>query len=319
MNFWFMELHSDRRVLPIGKMLSWNENEGTVRYVLGFSYEDGLKLHVIENCREMESKLEETHRDAEKSHLLNLSSRLEKVMIGENEYLSHSSQSSPMWEGSDISLFYEFMREGWIAPEELKYTDWRSLGLYSYNIECGKIPEVDGEIELVYHTDPKCSFVEWEFPLKIGEPRDISLENIPCYINNSYLLDIYDDIEKIYSDPRAREMYSEEQIADMKEKAIETMGEHCPRDMRYVVIEYECDEDISFHFDFPERLNKKIGVASGNSTSVSVVMITQKPDKERGTHGMPLKAAVLQAPVAQNTTEVSVELFYISIRTSTRC
>ncbi len=317
MNFGALEIHTDRKVLPIGETISWNEDDGTLRYVLGFSYENGLRLHVIENYyeREHEQEYEETHREVTKSRLLNEFPSLTKVTIGEKEYLSHSAQGSPMRYTDDISLFCEFMREGWSAPEELKYIDWEHLALYSYDIEYGEIPEIDGEVGLVYKKVPKYSFVEWQFLLKIGEPYDCSLESgsktIPCFINNVYLIDVFEEIEKTYSDPRAREKFSEEQLADMKRRAVEITEQHCPRDMRYVVIEYECNEDISFCFDLTESLDKKIGTASGNSASL--VMVTHKTDKSAGEHGLPLKSSVLQTPVAQDITEISVELFYISI------
>ncbi len=317
MNFGALELHTDRKVLPIGKWLSRIEDDGTLRYVLGFSYENGLKLHVIENYYECEHEheYEETQREVTKSRLFNEFPSLTKVTIREKEYLSHSGQGSPMRYTDDISLFCEFMREGWSAPEELKYMDWEHLALYSYDIECGEIPEIDGKVGLVYKKEPKHLFVEWEIPLKIGEPYDCSLEscgkNIPCFINNVYLLDVFEEIEKTYSDPKAREKFSEKQLADMKRRAIEVTEEHCPRDMRYVVIEYECDENISFCFDLTERLDKKTEPTSGGS--MSLFLVTHKTDKSAGEHGLPLKSSVLQTPVAQDITEIPVELFYISI------
>lgn len=313
MNFWALELHPDRKIFPIGKTVYKDDYpDDWLRYIVGFSYEDGVKLHVIE--RYVERKEEKTYRDSIKNSLLSEYPQLEKVIVGDDVFRADSSVCYPMKYCQDISLFYEFINGGLEIPEELKYEDWEHLALYSYYIECEKMPESCNDIELVYRKKPKYSFVEWEIPLKIGEPYDFSLESggrtIQCYINNVHLLDFFDEIEKQCSDPRVIEAYSAEQIAEMKRKAIEAAEEHCSRDMRYAVIEYECDDDSFLNFDFTSHLNEEIKVIMGDSTSFTFIM-SAKPDKEYGTHGLPLKAAVIQHPVPESVTEISVELFYI--------
>lgn len=311
MNFWALELHPDRKTLPIGKTVYMNDQ--WLRYIVGLSYENNLKLHVIEDY--VERKEEKTYRDSVKNFLLSVYPRLEKIIIGEDVFQSSHSECSPMKYCQDVSLFYEFISGGLEIPEDLKFADWDRLALCSYDIECEKMPEIcdNGDnIELIYRKEPRYSFVEWEFPLKMGEPYDFSLEGdrtIQCYINNVYLLDFYDQIEKQCADPRVTEAYSAEQIADMKTKAIEAAEEQIPRDMRYVVIEYECD-GFFLNFDFTSHLNEEIKVITGNSTSSTFIM-SAKPDKEYGTHGLPLKAAVISQPVPESLTEISVELFYI--------
>ena len=316
MNFWTLELHPDRKVLPVGKTVYKNEYSDEwynfLRYIVGFSYEDKLRLHIIE--RYVERKEEKTYRDSIKNSLLSDYPSLEKVIIGDDVFRSDSSTSSPMKYCQDISLFYEFINGGLEIPEDLKYEDWEQLALYSYDIECDKVPEIRENIELVYRKKPKYSFVEWEIPLKIGEPyADFSLESdngtVWFYINNVYLMDIYEEIEKQYADPRVTERYSAEQIAELKENMIKATEEHCPRDMRYVVIEYECGGDYYLNFDFRSYLDEDIEVITGGSSST--FFISAKPDKEFGAHGLPLKAAVIQRPVHESVTEVMAELFYV--------
>lgn len=308
MNFWALELHPGRKTPAIGKTV-YMDDRG-LRYIVGFSYEDKLKLHVIENY--VERKEEKTYRDSVKNCLLYVYPGLEKIIIGEDVFQSNHSECSPLKFTLDISLFYEFISGGLEIPEELKYEDWECLALYSYDIECSEMPESCDNIELVYRKEPRYSFVEREFPLKIGEPYDFSLDGdrmIQCYINNVYLLDFYDEIEKQCSDPRVTEAYSEEQIADMKGKAIEAAEEQIPREMRYAVIEYECD-GFFLNFDFTTHLNEEIKVITGDPTSSAFIM-SAKPDKKYGTHGLPLKAHIIPHPVPESVTEISVELVYI--------
>jgi hypothetical protein len=73
--------------------------------------------------------------------------------------------------------------------------------------------------------------------------------------------------------------------------------------MYYPVIEYECEEDISFQFYSKRWLDEE------PIHNNSAMIFFMKSDEPTGKLGLKLKAAVIQEPMAANTVTIEAELF----------
>ncbi|KPU42469.1 hypothetical protein OXPF_42540 [Oxobacter pfennigii] len=124
------------------------------------------------------------------------------------------------------------------------------------------------------------------------------------YIHRVYLMDIWEEIERSFSDPRHLERMSEVDLLKMKKSFFEQLEVICPRGMYFPVIEYEAEDDISFEFHTVEYLNSRHEILSKNG-SIGIIIT---PDQPIGRHGMKLKSAVIQSPVSKETEMLYVEL-----------
>ena len=71
-------------------------------------------------------------------------------------------------------------------------------------------------------------------------------------------------------------------------------------------IEYECSKDLNLQFYSKEYL-KSVPITHKGSSSF--FMMSLKPDKEIGTHNLPLKGCVIQTAVSPDTIKIAAELF----------
>ena len=147
----------------------------------------------------------------------------------------------------------------------------------------------------------------WQIPEWL---KNEEWDKVQCFINNVTLLDVWKDTEEHLkqrlSDTKYAEHLSEEQLQEINEHCHKVLEQSCLKGICYIGIEYECSKDISLQFYSKEFL-KSVPVAHKGSSSF--LMMRLKPDKELGTHNLPLKGCVIQTAVSPDTIKIAAELF----------
>lgn len=240
-------------------------------------------------------------------------------------YEVESAASGPM-KNSDyceaMMLFLRMCEAGWhISNDSVFYeAGWDSLVLTQIELrgELETLPDWTKEMQVQVDCIPENGVIEQSVQLECGMASEIPfyLENgtqAICYINKVYLLDVWAEEEKKFADPVYRERMlqhvSEEQLEQMKEQLFAALEPQCPRGKHYMVLEYECTEDISLAFYDKAYLD---GIEKPKKGSTSVLLMRVKPDEETGTHGLKLRGCVIQKPLDAETKELEAELFSYS-------
>jgi len=239
-----------------------------------------------------------------------------KVFIGENEfevdYLEQQRLNTQDWES--LMIIIKFLNAGWQA-DEIDYQDINMLFLTSIKLngDYNSIPDFNQNSELHFVMGPQsvAHLVEKPITLPIGGiyPEKLTFQDAMTgeehwvQINRVYLADMWEETDKIFSNPKFQEQMSSEELVQMRLDFENKLLEICPKGMYFPVIEYECEEDISLQFYSKAFLDAK---PVQKSSSMGFII---RPDKSEGILGFRLKAAVIQEPVPVNTVAVEAELF----------
>ncbi len=279
------------------------------------------KVHHRKSC------MEDTHREQMK-HSMKLERNrgffmhIRSLQVG-NSVLETTGATSGNMQNGDYSeaylLFTQFLRAGWrVAENSPFYTvSWKRLAITNIELceEMEQLPEWSDEVWITYDTSPKEHAVELPITLEIGKSEDLKFSSqdgrdVICYINGVYLTDVWAEEEKKFADPTYQERMlqhvSVEQLEQMKEQLFEGLAQICPKGMCFPVIEYECMENVGLRFMDKEYLDSTEKPCKGSTTSILMMM---KPDAENGSHGLKLRACVIQTPVEPGTERVEAELF----------
>ncbi|NLY71096.1 MAG: hypothetical protein GX076_05380 [Clostridiales bacterium] len=262
-------------------------------------------------------------RTDERIDAINPFQSVSKVFIDEKEFEVYSSEyrrlSTQDW---DIILtISRFLNNGW-QPDGIGYQNIDMLFLTSLKLEGDyvSIPTFDEKPKLHFITAPSTVVHQVEKPVTLvigGKYPDKLLfldattsEEHWVQINRVYLLDIWEEMDKTFADPRIQDLMSSEEIAQARLNCQKHLLEICPRGMYFPVIEYECEENITLQFYSKSFLDAK---PLGGSGSMAFLI---RPDKPRGILGLKLKAAVIQEPIPANTSKIEAELFQCIFTTS---
>lgn len=241
---------------------------------------------------------------------------VQKVFIGEREFEVHRSEYRRLdrqdWE--HLLLIVRFLNQGWRPDdvddqhvERLFLTGLKLEGVYPAIPDFGPNPEVRvlAEPHRVTHQ------VEQPVTLTVGghDPDPIVVQDAACgeehwiRIHRVYLLDVWEEVEKIFADPVFREQRTPEEIARARRECEQYLPEICPRGMYFPVVEYECGDDMTVQFYSRSFLDAK--PAPGNRSMGFIV----RPEQRADTPGLKLKAAVIQEPVPAGTVTIEAEIF----------
>lgn len=222
-------------------------------------------------------------------------------------------------------LFMRMRETGWNIPKDSVFyeTGWDSLVLTKINLqnEFERLPNWTETMQVVVDCIPQSGVVELAVCLECGKSSELQFQledgtNATCYINNVYLMDVWAEEEKRFADPVYRERMlqhvSEEELEQMKEQLFRALEPQCPKGKYYMVLEYECTEDVSLAFYATEYLDYMEKPKEGGTGSASVLFMRVKPDEETGTHGLKLRGCVIQKPLEAETKELEAELFSYS-------
>ena len=239
-----------------------------------------------------------------------------KVFIGEEEFEVHSSKHRRLsiQDCECILILSELLRNGW-KPEGIDFQsiDMLFLASLELNGDYTAIPAF-GENPVLRFTmgpDSVPCLVEQPITLTIGgEYQDklwfqdaLTGEKHWVWINRLYLLDMWAEMAKTFTNPKLQEQMTPEQIAKAKSDFEERFLEICPMGMCFPVIEYECEEGISLNFYSKAYLD---AMPVHRNSSIGFIVGTDQPV---GIKGLKLKAAVIEEPVPWDTLSIEAELF----------
>jgi len=299
---------------------------GVVRY--------GLKLHIIileydeqyrQQIEEMEiselcdvTHVHETNRitlkDREK--VTQPFSAIKSVFMGDIEFEVSGSENHRLSVQDEESVLFlsELLRNGW-NPEGIDYQDIDMLFLTSLELvgDFTKIPDFESN-SLLHFTMRKDStsyvveqpvklIVNGEYPEKLWFKNEKTGEEHWAQINRVYLLDMWVEMERTFSEPKLLKQMTKEQLSKTKKDFEEIFLEICPKGMCYPIVEYECEECISLQFHTKKFLDSE---PAYNNHAMGFRVGTEKTT---GILGMKLKAAIIQEPVTVNTVIIEAELF----------
>ena len=340
MNFAFFDLLYSKaqfdEIKVIGKEV---EKNGRLYHIIGMTLkEKKATLYVLE---QKESSIEEEYFQ-EKTPRVSLKRSMEDRK--NSSFFMHIREFRALEEGKEATvyevkgassgpiknsdycegmlLFLRMREAGWNIPKDSVFYEagWDSLCLTEITLrdELETLPDWTKEMQVQVDCIPESGMIELEVQLECGKASEVSfyLENgtlATCYINKVYLMDVWAEEEKRFADPVYRERMlqhvSEEQLEQMKEQLFAVLESHCPRGKYYMVLEYECTEDISLTFYDKEYLDY---VEKPKEGGASALLMNVKPNEGTGTHGLKLRGCVIQKPLEAKTHTLDAELFSYS-------
>ncbi len=305
--------------------------EGHPGHIIGMTRKDRqVRLYILEQCEpleDMEPYAERTRREQMKQSMQSERNRgffmhIRSFQCGDRVLETAGATCGNMQNGDYAEcylLFTQFLQAGWRVSEDSPFytVGWKRLAITNIELreEMEQLPEWSDEVWITYDTMPKEGAVELPITLEIGKTKDLSFSlqdgrDVTCYVNRVYLTDVWAEEERKFADPVYRERMlqyvSEEQLEQMKEQLFEGIAQICPKGMCFPVIEYECTENVGLRFLDGEYLDTAEKPSKGSATSILMMM---KPDAETGSHGLKMRACVIQTPVEPGTERVEAELF----------
>ena len=241
-----------------------------------------------------------------------------KVSIGDLELTAGGSRGSLcgglQWDKA--ALFVQFLLNDW-NPSGIDTKEIAAMYLTNLEFEgtYDAIPTFEKEVPIRFSMNPGHTSQLAELPvtLRVGVEYPDMLyfadkeggERHWAQINRVTLYDMWAEMEKNFDDPRMKEQFTPEELVEHKAEFEEHFSEICPKGKCYVVVEYECEEDISLQFYSKAWLEAE-PVQSGSASSIGFIM---SPDEPAGKLGLKLKAAIIPEPVAPDTNSIEAELF----------
>jgi len=304
--------------------------QGTQMHLLILQYDESYQQSVEE--REAEELYEDP--DIPRSNRMALSTRgieaknpfdsVLKVCIDEREFDVFTSENRRlgMQEWESILIIAEFLKNGW-QPDGIDYQDIDMIFLSSLKLEGDytSIPDFNQNAKMRFVKGQHCVVRQVEKPITLvigGQYPDklffrdeTTGEEHWVQINRVYLLDMWEEMEKTFANPKLQEHMTSEEIKKARLDFEKRFSEICPRGMYFPVIEYECEEDISLQFYSQAYLDAS---PVDRGTSIGFILTPEQPT---GVLGLKLKSAVIQEPVPENTDRIEAELFnYLFSETS---
>lgn len=343
MNFeYFQELNSNTKFDEI-KVIGRDVNKDNRWYhIIGMTWKDKkVTLYVLELSDYLSEEegfyKEATPRNSLKNSMeeqrnQNFFMHIREFQSGEKTYETAGATGTPL-KYSDYSeaylLFLKMMDAGWRVPEDSPFYNisWELFTIIEIRLqeELEYLPEWTEDMQVLVDSAPESYAVELPVFLKCGESKELRFlmadkKEAICYINKVYLIDMWEEEEKRFSDPDYKERMllhmSENEFKQMKEQFFKILEEHCPKGKYYIGIEYECtEENISLKFYDREYLDQRPEPKAGSATAM---LMRIKPDMETGVHGLKLYGDVIQKPLDRETKEIEAELFSYSKRIQKR-
>lgn len=325
----------------IGKDVEW---DGVFYHVMGMTLKDKkAMLHVLEFDRTKEDvwdddglcdeeilqrlrpreqtpreRMKESARQKERSMFLHM----REFKSNGTSYEMSGGQSGTLRNGDygeAYFLFYRMRQAGWRLTEASVFyeADWEVLAITECELreEYEHLPDVDEPFEISYDVMPTDCVLELPVTLEVGQEATLSFpmtdgQTAECYINKVYMMDMWAEEEKRFADKEYRERMlahvSEEELEHMKQRLFEALAETCPRGQHYMVVEYECTQDVALRFYDKGYLDTVPQPKAGSASSL--VMIA-KPEEKLGSHGLKLQGCIIQTPLPPETTRLAAELF----------
>lgn len=297
---------------------------GTELRLLSLIFDESFYDRITEiEAEELNQEIAESNRKHLKYHIKNdvknpfLS--VQKLSIGEKEFKADLLESWRLdkQDYKSIMTIAKFLENGW-QPAEMEYHSFDCLLMNSLKI-CGdyeSIPDFSSELELRLEKGPynETHLVEKPIALTIGKDYKDKIifkdedtgEEHWFMINRVYLTDMWEEINKVFSNPKLKEQMAPGEIEKSRKDFEEKFKDLCPKGMYYPIIEYESEDDIYLQFFSKSFLDAK---PFNKGRSMGFII---RPDQPTGFLGLKLKAAIIQEPVPKDTETIEAELFQYS-------
>lgn len=308
-------------ILVIGKTIEQNNKK---IHIIGMTLEDEVKLYIIEPYNEPENCNDRKKGVCNQRKILKEQEKEGDFLDCSDFYfgdtrLQVQGCSSTLLEYliqdyGEIQVFLEMLRAGWVIPEWLKNKEWDNLQLTTLEFEdVKKLPKYSKEMPIIikHKPNPIQHMLEKTITLNVGKSHSFSFtdnydDKVQCYINNVSLINVWEDMEEQFSAPQYTKKFLPEQLQEIQKKCFRALEQSCPKGMYYICVEYECSKDFNLQFYSKEYLKS---CPEKHEGSASLLIMTKKPDKEIGSHNLPLKSCVIQTAVTPDTSKISAELF----------
>ncbi len=328
-NFYGMCEETDfDEIKVIGKEI---EKEGKRYHVIGMTLKKKkARLHVLEEIpgsrqeqiwkekTPRESLKESIHSEEENSFFLHI----RELKIGNKSYEIDGAVSGAITdrEACESSVFFMKMYQaGWNIQKDSYFYQvfWENIRITNLELreEMDALPEWKEEIVIVRDTVPGQGEIEIPFWLECGKKQEIEFtlkdgRTAVCYIEKTEVFDVWKEQEKHFKDPEYRKHMlmhmSEEELEQMKEQCFETLQQHCPKGKQFMLVEYECSENVSLSFYAKDYLDTLPEPRKG---SASAIFMTHRPEKKVGEHGFKFRGCIIQQPLEKGCKKVEAELF----------
>lgn len=281
-----------------------------------FEKKEQAKIDAI-NAYDLDCAYNPSVRESERQQLLfdEPILHITKLVSGNTEFNSHSSECTLLENGIDdnIILLAEFIRAGWEC-EKFSWIPFDRLYInkVSFTGEYTECPDFSDEITLSFAKTSKRSLAEIPLPIEIGATeKEIELPSgEKIFIRGAKLLDMYDEMEQLFSSERFREMCTPEEIEMQRANFIENFSPCCPRGKYYIAVEYEVPENISLEIKLKSVLDAP-PITRGGCMSFII-----RSDSAPLHDGMQVKTAVIDTPFDADTKSVEAEIFTVSVITN---
>lgn len=296
-----------------------------------------VKLFVLSRCQSFEEMNSsgycsldgKTNRERMKRTVCNDGqfTFLKEIRQGDNIITFRSAATGNIENGDYAQTYVLFMRlmdAGWEPEKQSPFYEmnWKNIALTEAALagEFDVLPKLDlsaDGVPAVGMTSPGADTGLLSIPVLLETGKE---QNVPfimkdntqavCYINRVFSQDMWEEQERQFADEEYRgkmlQHMSEEQLNEMKERLDAALENICPRGKHFLVVEYECSEDVSLEFYGKDCLD---AVPKPSKGSASMIMMHTKPDKSTGIHGLKLRACVVETPVEPGSNELEAELF----------
>jgi len=239
---------------------------------------------------------------------------VDEIFIGDHKFETRRSDttrcSTRYSEG--IPTLLTFLQKGWQGKGiEYQNLDMLFMTIYELEGDYQSMPDLgcnpsfrfirDSSYNKYLVEQPINLIIDGEYEDKIWFSDKLTEGKYWIQINNVSLYDPRVKMEKAFSHPSYTERFSPVEIEKLKSEY--EINEECPVGMGFIIIEYECEENITPKFHTSSWLESKY--ISKNSSRVIIV----RPEKQTGICGLKLRAiAIDDQPLPVNTKEVNVEL-----------
>lgn len=216
-------------------------------------------------------------------------------------------------------LFFKMLQAGWRVEKDSPFYElsWEQLVLTRIELreEMEHLPKWQGELQVESDCVRQEYVVAQPVSLELGKQAKVMFSvqdgsSAICYISKVQMMDVWAENRKRFEDADYRERMlqhmSREQFEQMKEQLFEVLLETCPEGMCFPVIEYECTGDLGLRFYNREYLDTTEAPKKG---SAAAILMNAKPDVETGTHGLKMRACIIQTPMENTVKNIDAELF----------
>lgn len=278
-----------------------------------FEKKEQAKIDAINACS-LDCEYNPTVRESERHHLLFNEPILHitQLVSGNTDLNSQSSSRTLLENGIDenVILLTEFIRAGWECEKFFCIPfDRLYINKVAFMGEYNEFPDISEKITLSFAKTSERILAEIPISIEIGaNEKKIELPSgEKIFIRKAKLLDMYDEMEQLFSSERFREICTPEEIEKQRTNFIEKFSPCCPKGKYYIAVEYEAYENTSVEIKLKSVLDSPPIEKEG------YMAFLIRSDSAPLHDGLSVKTALIDTPFDSDTKSVEAEIFTVSV------